>query len=101
MRSMMKLLSIFVLSFAFTGFAAEAPKAETFLDPAKAGQDYKDQGEYKNDWGGSQIIALGNNEFRMVTYPGGLPGDGWDKEQKTETAGKREGGKIVFPGENG
>ncbi len=77
------------------------PKAETFLEPAKAGQDYVDQGEYKNDWGGAQIIALGENAFRMVTFRGGLPGDGWDKEYKRENPGKREGNKIVFTGENG
>src|SRR4029079_5206154 len=76
------------------------PKAETFLDPARAGQDYADQGEYKNDWGAAQIIALGEGNFRMVTYKGGLPGDGWDKESKQETSGKRESSKIVFTGEN-
>jgi len=97
----MKLLPIFAFSFVLSAFSAEKPKAETFLDPAKAGQDFKDQGEYKNDWGGSQVIALGNDEFRMVTYPGGLPGDGWEKENKTETPGKREGNKVVFTGENG
>src|SRR4026209_1205232 len=80
--------------------AKPKPKAETYLDPAKAGQDYIDQGEYKNDWGGAQIIALGEGEFRMVTYRGGLPGDGWDKEYKTESPGKREGGKVVFTGKD-
>ena len=83
-----------------TTASPQKPKAETFLDLAKAGQDYIDQGEYKNDWGGSQVIALGEGNFRMVTYPGGLPGDGWDKESKQERAGKREGAKIVFTGEN-
>ncbi len=76
------------------------PKAETFLEPGKAGQDYADQGEYKNDWGGAQVIALGDNNFRMVTYRGGLPGDGWDKDYKRENSGIRQGNKIVFTGEN-
>ena len=80
--------------------AAAKPKADTFTDPAKAGQDYLDQGEYKNDWGGAQIIALGDNKFRMVTYRGGLPGDGWDKEFKQEINGKREVDKIVFTSTN-
>jgi len=78
-----------------------SPAAETYLDPAKAGPDYADQGEYKNDWGGAQVIALGNDEFRLVTYKGGLPGAGWDKETKQEIPGKREGSKIVFTGKNG
>src|SRR5437867_4367118 len=102
----MKSLIILSLVFPLAIQAAEdpsksataKPKAETFLEPAKAGQDYIDQGEYKNDWGGAQIIALGDRNFRMVTHRGGLPGAGWDKEFKQETPGKREGDKIVFTG---
>jgi hypothetical protein len=108
----MKWLTVPVLFLALTATALAAdakpkeaaaarPEAETFIDPAKAGPDYLDQGEYKNDWGGAQVIALGSNNFRMVTYKGGLPGDGWDKESKTETVGKREGDKIVFTGKDG
>ena len=78
--------------------AAEIP---TYLDAASGGADYVAQGEYTNDWGGSQVIALGNGEFRLVTYPGGLPGAGWKLEGKTETPGKREGDKVVFDGGNG
>ena len=79
---------------------APKPVAETFTDAAKAGQDYVDQGEYKNEWGGAQVIALGENKFRMVSYKGGLPGDGWDKEFKQEINGQREGDKIVFVSTN-
>lgn len=78
--------------------AAEIP---TYLDPAAGGADYVAQGEYKNDWGGSQVIALGNGEFRLVTYPGGLPGAGWNQESKTELPGKRDGDKVVFEAGNG
>ena len=97
----MKLPALMALFLATALHAADSkPKAETFLDPAKAGQDYVDQGEYKNDWGGAQVIALGENQFRLVVYRGGLPGSGWDKEFKQEIPGKREGDKIVFSGEN-
>ena len=97
----MKWLLIVALTVATAIYAAEdKPKTETFLDPAKAGQDYTDQGEYKNDWGGAQIIALGDDKFRMVTYRGGLPGEGWDKEYRQEINGKREGDKIVFTSTN-
>jgi len=105
----MKCITLFSLALAAAVLAADdkpkaaaaaKPKAETFLDPAKAGQDYVDQGEYKNDWGGAQVIALGNNKFRMVTYKGGLPGDGWDKEYKQEIGGERTGDKIVFSSTN-
>lgn len=81
-------------------FAADNKPNPTYLDAKSGGQDYADQGEYKNDWGGAQIIALGGGEFRMVTYPGGLPGDGWDKEHKTEIPGKRTGSLVAFTGEN-
>jgi hypothetical protein len=82
--------------------AAAPAKVElpTFTDSAKAGQDYLDQGEYKNDWGGAQVIALGADKFRMVSYRGGLPGDGWDKEFKQEVNGQRVDGKIVFTSTN-
>jgi hypothetical protein len=97
----MKWLVLLALSLATAlGAAEKKPEIPTYLDAAQAGQDYVDQGEYKNEWGGAQIIALGNSDFRMVTYRGGLPGDGWDKEFRQEVAGKRDGGQIVFTGEN-
>jgi hypothetical protein len=94
----MKWPAILSLALAADLFAAE--DKPTFLDPVQSGQDYVDQGEYKNDWGGAQIIALGDGNFRMVTFRGGLPGAGWDKEFKQEIPGKRAGEKIVFSGEN-
>jgi hypothetical protein len=74
------------------------PKSElpTFTDPAQAGPDYADQGEYSNDWGGAQVIALGNGRFRLVIYQGGLPGAGWNGEARPPVEGKRDGDKIVF-----
>lgn len=75
-------------------------QAQTYLDPMDAGRDYVDQGEYKNEWGGAQVIALGDDNFRMVTLKGGLPGAGWDKKSREEIPGKRNGDKIVFTGAN-
>jgi hypothetical protein len=96
----MKRLALLCLTLT-AGLLTAAENDTTYLDPASAGPDYAAQGEYKNDWGGAQIIALGKDRFRMVTYPGGLPGDGWKQDTKTETPGKREGTAIVFTGENG
>ena len=93
----MKTLALLLL-LTCAAFAAETNP--TYLDAQSGGVDYADQGEYKNDWGGAQVIALGGGEFRMVTYRGGLPGAGWDKELKTEAPGKRDGDKITFKGEN-
>lgn len=98
----MKWSVLFSIAFAAAVCAAEnKPALETFLNPASAGQDYVDQGEYLNDWGGAHVIALGKGAFRMVTYRGGLPGDGWDGDYRQEVSGSREKGKIVFTGENG
>src|SRR4029077_14864318 len=74
------------------------PELPTFLTIETAGPDYTDQGEYSNDWGGAQVIALGDSRFRLVIYQGGLPGAGWDQTAATKTTveGKREGDKIVL-----
>jgi hypothetical protein len=85
-----------LIALAGSLHAAEKADAETYLEPDRAGPDFADQGEYKNDWGGAQVIALGDGKFRLVIYRGGLPGDGWDKEFKREIEGKRERDKIVF-----
>ncbi len=94
-------LSLFVLGLqAFVALsslnAADAPKPVAYLTPAEAGVDFTLQGEYTNSWGGAQIIALGADKFRLVVYPGGLPGAGWGKQNKAELEGKRVGDKLVF-----
>ena len=76
--------------------AAAKLKAQAFLTVESAGQDYVDQGEYANDWGGAQVIALGDDKFRVVIHRGGLPGAGWDKSPKTEVEGRRNGAAILF-----
>ncbi len=82
--------------------AAAKPKPEipTYTNAAQGGQDYLDQGEYKSDWGGAQVIALGDDKFRLVSYKGGLPGEGWDKQFKSEVNGRRTAGKIFFTSTN-
>jgi hypothetical protein len=76
--------------------AAPAPRAPAYTDPAQAGPDFVDQGEYTNAWGGAQVIALGDGKFRLVTYKGGLPGAGWDQSPPSRVEGQRENGRIVF-----
>lgn len=94
----MKSIALCALALVFSLHAAEP--IPTYTDAASGGQDFADQGEYKNDWGGAQVIALGDGQFRMVTYPGGLPGSGWNATSKTEIPGKRVQDQIVFTGEN-
>jgi hypothetical protein len=69
------------------------------------------QGEYSGDVDdgnnvqkfGVQVIALGDGKFRSVAYPGGLPGDGWKKEEGTiegETE-RAADGTVTFKDPNG
>jgi lysophospholipase L1-like esterase len=76
--------------------AAAKLRSQAFLTVESAGQDYADQGEYANDWGGAQVIALGDDKFRVVIHRGGLPGAGWDQSPKTEVEGRRNGAAILF-----
>ncbi len=80
---------------------AEKPPIPTYTTPEQGGQDYVDQGEYVNDWGGAQVIALGKDRFRMVIYKGGLPGAGWDMSPQSRIEGTRDGGKVALKGTNG
>jgi len=97
-----KLLPLLCVVLVVTARAAEEPKPaakpkpQAFLTVESAGQDYADQGEYANDWGGVQVIALGDDKFRAVIHKGGLPGAGWDKSAKTEVEGRRNGAVILF-----
>lgn len=63
---------------------------QVYTDPSSTDDDYIIQGEYigkdpKGHQIGVQIIALGNGSFTYVSYPGGLPGMGWNGDQKKLT----------------
>ena len=57
-----------VVLTAADGDKPAKPKPQTFLTVETAGPDYSAQGEYLNDWGGAQVIALGEDRFRLVTF---------------------------------
>jgi len=63
--------------------------------------DFKLQGEYVGQFTGggklgAQVISLGKDAFQAVLLPGGLPGDGWDGQNKMLMDGKRDGAKTSF-----
>ena len=83
---------------------AYAAKNEDAADPAKVDADYAFQGEYAGVLAGqydvgSQVIALGDGKFKLVLFPGGLPGAGYDgAAEKREYDGARDGDTVTFPG---
>ena len=93
--------ALFALIVALT-FSLSAANPGGVIDPAKAGPDFKIQGEYvgthpDGDQIGLNIIALGDGKFRAVGFEGGLPGDGWTKENKKHLFTiTKEDGKMIF-----
>ncbi|MEW4488047.1 DUF1080 domain-containing protein [Thalassoglobus sp. JC818] len=94
-----------VLPFAFIAcglsacFAADHGPA--YVDPEVAAEkdpDFLFQGEYANSDRGVQVIALGDGQFRTVTYPGGLPGAGWTQKERRSREGTRESLASVLEG---
>jgi len=80
-------MTILLLSSAVQ--AAGGPAAATF-EEANKDPDFALQGEYTGKGVGIQVIALSKGQFRIVEHQGGLPGDGWDKSDKTETEVNRD-----------
>ncbi len=77
--------------------------SKTYVDPQNAGPDYAIQGEYLGTidaeeagtrWG-AQVIALGDSAFTLVGFEGGLPGDGWQRGDRKETADGKTTGKVT------
>jgi len=89
-------------------FAAEpnTPKAKpaeptVFLTAEAAGPAFLLQGEFATTGQGANIIALGGDQYRLVLFAGGLPGDGWDRSPRVEMDGKAEGTKVSFAPKSG
>lgn len=97
------LCSAVVLTFASEIQAADRdaakPAIATYLTEEtarQAGPDFDLQGEYAGAKLGAQVIALGNDNFRVVFHKGGLPGAGWDTSAKVEIEARRVGEKVEF-----
>ncbi len=92
---------IYAVSFAQGGAHQQAekksdPRKYAAMTTADVDEDFAFQGEYTgivdSDDGptrlGVQVIAQGAGKFAAVAYPGGLPGDGWDRHSKIAAEGE-------------
>ncbi len=59
------------------------------VEEAADDEDFAFQGEYSGEVG-VQVIALGDGQFRAITYPGGLPGAGARIEEQSVFEGDRD-----------
>lgn len=87
-----------LLLLASPGFAE---KGDTWTDPEDVPPSYAIQGEYVGKAGdmpaGAQVVALGNDEFQLEVFAGGLPGAGWSRGDHHKSAkGKLVDGKVMF-----
>lgn len=103
-RAAVAVVSLVVLLslVAVDAVRGDGPK---YTDPAKADADFAIQGEYVGQLVtrdgesrfGVQVIALGQGKFEAVAFPGGLPGDGWSGQRRSDPIpGARAGDEVVF-----
>ena len=86
-----------------------ASKAKDLVatDPSQADEDFAIQGEFMGHLSagpyvghvGLQVIALGDGKFDAVLYPGGLPGNYWNRKEKLKFSGQREGDVTTLQGD--
>ncbi len=97
-----------IAAFAFMTVVSVQPlnaKGPAYANPEEADADFAIQGEYSGEVAdgikvGTQVIARGNGKFDIVGYPGGLPGAGWNGENKFQGAGTTTDDGVVFEGAN-
>lgn len=107
----MNLRKLALIALVATGSAAfaaepakkeEKPKPAAYLTEQAGGVAYQIQGEYLAKTPavslGIQVIALGQDQYRAVFLPGGLPGAGWDRKTKVEGEAKADGQTLAFSG---
>jgi hypothetical protein len=98
-----RVLSASLVALLLAAPASAQRNREVWTDPNDPSlpKDYQIQGEYFGQTAdgagiGCQIISLAGGKFQAVVLPGGLPGDGWDGENKSLMDGRLEDEKAVF-----
>ena len=108
-RKLQLLLTAVMICSAFTSLAFS--KEVTDPEEAKADPDFGVQGEYVGEFTnrqgekvkvGCQVIARGGGKFELLALPGGLPGDGWKRGDKSErNSGTLEDGSMTVTNQDG
>ncbi len=102
--SFSRLLTFALLMTLASSLLAQSPR---YTDPEKTDADFAWQGEYVGQVGedrqrlGMQVIAQGQGRFQAVVYFGGLPGDGWDRQEPIRATGQREDERVTFKAQQG
>ncbi len=108
MRRLAAFVALAVMTFGVSA-GAFAAGGEAFLDPEKAGPDFKVQGEYEGTIGektkfGAQVVALGEGKFDVVLLQKGLPGGpkdaAWDGKTRVMLKGETKDGVVELTGTN-
>ncbi len=97
------MLALFCLP---AGLTAQTKERIAFTNTNDAGDDYWLQGEYEGcvegeGFVGLQVVAQGLGEFAAVRYPGGLPGTGWNRVDKSRYSGQKQGDAVRLANETG
>jgi len=99
------MLSAMVFAGAMSAHAQDKKK-QAATDISQADEDYALQGEYlgqariaengssRSSLVGLQVVALGDGKFDAVMYTGGLPGAGWNRRDKQQLSGTRDGDRL-------
>lgn len=101
--------SVSAVLFTLVSCFPVVAKGPVYTDPAKADLDFALQGEYLGELSnngdsvaiGLQLIAEGDGKFKSVSYVGGLPGAGWDGEDKFYATGELKDGVVHLKGDEG
>jgi len=104
---MIRLLSSSAALAIFLAVHVAHAKGPAYTDPDKTDAYFPFQGEYiatvsidnSQARKGLQVIAMGGGKFRVITYEGGLPGDGWNKAQKHEAEAELKADVLLISGE--
>lgn len=103
MKKFFSLLAIVATAFCASATAQEFTNVEQIQKDGTYVDAFNIQGEYLCDsfqgGVGFQVIARGADKFDVVGYPGGLPGNGWDRSMaRFYGEGVIKSGELVVTG---